>query len=470
MKTKSRNFKKIYKYIFAALAIVMWGGCKDSFLEPKPTTNIVIPTTLNEMEALLNNVDAINKSTPALSQLACDDYEFVDYAKYQSSTATERNSYIWAKDIFEGATGVPDWANGYKTIFYCNNVLAALPKIEVTNLNRKQYNLVKGWALFVRAYALYDLARNFCDIYNGTPGNKLGLPIRLSPNIDEIAPRSTLQQTYGQIFSDLNSATSLLDPTMAVNRNKASKPTVHALLARIYLSMGDYPKAELYVDSLLTVHSALVDYNPVSNTAVDPFPINVDETIFTTAMITGSYTVSIPNAGSFAYSTINSSLMNQYDIVNDRRFLVYNRLAATTGKYYGRRGYLPLGWYYTGLATDEMYLIKAECLARRNQVGPAMTWVNNLLTKRFVTGTFVPLTATNQTDALNKILLERRKELLWRSLRWSDLKRLNAEGANITLTRVVNGVTYTLPPNDPRYVFPIPDEEIALSGIQQNIR
>ncbi|SEM08104.1 hypothetical protein SAMN05216436_101351 [bacterium A37T11] len=55
-----------------------------------------------------------------------------------------------------------------------------------------------------------------------------------------------------------------------------------------------------------------------------------------------------------------------------------------------------------------------------------------------------------------------------RGLRWMDIKRLNKEGANITLTRNLNGQIYTLPPNDPRFALPIPEDVIDLSGMQQN--
>jgi hypothetical protein len=68
-------------------------------------------------------------------------------------------------------------------------------------------------------------------------------------------------------------------------------------------------------------------------------------------------------------------------------------------------------------------------------------------------------------------LLERRKELCFRGLRWQDLRRLNKEPEYAkTLTRKIDGITYTLPPNDPKYVFPIPPNVIALSGMQQNPR
>jgi len=40
----------------------------------------------------------------------------------------------------------------------------------------------------------------------------------------------------------------------------------------------------------------------------------------------------------------------------------------------------------------------------------------------------------------------------------------------ITLYRNLNGVQYSLPPNDPKYALPIPDKEIQLNPIPQNIR
>jgi starch-binding outer membrane protein, SusD/RagB family len=68
------------------------------------------------------------------------------------------------------------------------------------------------------------------------------------------------------------------------------------------------------------------------------------------------------------------------------------------------------------------------------------------------------------------ILQERRKELPFTAdVRWEDLRRLNKDpNFQKTIVRVLNGTTYTLPPNDPKYVLPIPENEVQLSGLQQN--
>ncbi|MFT2658050.1 hypothetical protein, partial [Escherichia coli] len=79
------------------------------------------------------------------------------------------------------------------------------------------------------------------------------------------------------------------------------------------------------------------------------------------------------------------------------------------------------------------------------------------------TGTFIPLTAISPADALAKVLVERRKELVWRGLRWQDLKRYKKQGQNTTLTRLLGTSRYTLSPNSNKYVFAIPQDEISQS-------
>ena len=65
---------------------------------------------------------------------------------------------------------------------------------------------------------------------------------------------------------------------------------------------------------------------------------------------------------------------------------------------------------------------------------------------------------------------KRRKELLFRGLRWADVKRYNREGANIVLSKTVNGKTFLLPPNDLRYAIAIPEDIIGMTGMPQNDR
>ncbi len=102
----------------------------------------------------------------------------------------------------------------------------------------------------------------------------------------------------------------------------------------------------------------------------------------------------------------------------------------------------------------------------------ALADINTLLQKRYTPASFKPWSSADRDAIIDKIILERRKELPYTgNIRWEDLRRLNLEARfAVTLTRQSQGKTYTLTPNDPRYVLPIPDDEIRLSGIAQNPR
>jgi len=454
---------------YALPLFIVLSSCNKDFLDKKPSTSLVIPSTLAELVALLDNTTDCN-ATSALGNLSSDEYYFLNYDSYLSEASiTTRNAYLWMKDLYGGETNIPDWNIPYRGIFIANSVLDALSKITPTNFNESQsWNHVKGWALFIRAYLHYDLVSNFSPAYDHlTASIDLGIPIKLTANIDEIVQRSSVKETYDRIINDLEESAYLMNATLPINnRNRPWKAAAYGMLSRVYLSMREYDKAELYADSCLGMYSKLIDYNGISPTSSTPFTNINDESIFSshqvfTYLVTAS-TTSVKSV------SIDTTLLSLYDSTDLRLDLYYSKNASN---YTRKRGYYGSGLYpYSGLATDEIYLIKAECLARRNEYDLSIDVLNTLLQKRYKDGTFVPLIASTAEDALEKVLQERRKELVFRGLRWVDLKRLNKEGANITLKRVLNDETYLLPPNDPRYVFPIPDDEIALSGISQNIR
>ncbi|KKX49153.1 RagB/SusD family nutrient uptake outer membrane protein [Sphingobacterium sp. IITKGP-BTPF85] len=125
---------------------------------------------------------------------------------------------------------------------------------------------------------------------------------------------------------------------------------------------------------------------------------------------------------------------------------------------------------FGGIATDEMYLVRAECLAREGKIAEALADINLLLSKRYKSTSFMPLSETNISNLLDLILLERRKELLFRGLRWMDIKRLNLEGRMISLIREGADGKVELKPNDNRFAIPLPEDIIRLAGVEQNPR
>lgn len=443
-------------------------SCTENYLDAKPDTNLVTPKNLDDIIGLLDNTTDLNM-TGGLGQMGADEYVFLDFEAWQGTfSATERNAYIWADDVYEGQTPIQDWNAPYRSIFYANNALQALEDLDLSS--SKEQDQVRGWALFIRAYAYHDLVRNFCLAYDPQTSNTdPGLPLRINPGIDEIQPRASLQKTYDQIISDLTKAVSLLTPRFQQsNKNRPSKPAAYALLSRVHLMMNDFVNAELTADSSLTLYNKLIDYNSVSQSIPAPFPPLNDETLFTASQFS-SYSITA-NANWNTAVIPNPNIISSYQDDDLRLPVFFGK--DNQNNYYVKSRYNGGSPYpFHGLAVDELYLIKAECLARRGKISQAMDWLNELLVNRFRnTEPYRPLTADNQEEAISIILEERKKELIWRGIRWSDIKRLNKIGASITLRRALNGEEYLLPPNDLRYAFPIPDDEIARSGIKQNPR
>jgi tetratricopeptide (TPR) repeat protein len=436
-------------------------------LDEKYSSDLFVPSTLEDLQALLDN-EAVMCETPVLGEISADNY-YLNYTFWQPLNTQEKNAYIWAEDIYDGVGNMGDWNYPYQQVFYANVVLDGIDKVAVTNNNGQQWNSIKGAALFIRAYAFYNVSQVFAPVYDNSTANQpdLGIPLRLTANIDAPSSRSTLGQTYAQIISDLQQARILLPDSIQTNLTHPSKPAALALLARVYLSMRLYDKAWAYADTCLQFYNKLIDYNQVNASLNRPFEKTNAETMYQSRL---SSSTSVFRGQVIRDCIIDSGLYQSYATNDLRRTVFYTTTIPANFK----GSYTGSNLQFSGLATDEVYLIRAECNARLGRRSEAMQDLNHLLQNRWETGTFIPYAASTDDEALQKILTERRKELPCRGVRWTDLRRLNKEGAGITLKRMLKiGQTdsiYTLQPNSALYTLPIPPDVIALSGIKQNDR
>jgi len=320
--------------------------------------------------------------------------------------------------------------------------------------------------LFHRALAFYNLAQLFAGAFDqATAAKTPGIPIRLTADVNETSARGSLQNTYDQIIADLLASEKLL-PVQTAYKSRPGKPAVQALLSRVYQTMELYDNAEAYASLCLQSSSKLIDFNTLNASTAKPMPPALpngnDEVIFYNSLLAYSYLSS-------TLTIVDSALYRSY-VPDDLRRTVFfidrgKEVINFKGTYSGRAA------LFSGLATDEVYLIRAECYARKGNIPLAMKDLNTLIEKRWKKGKFTPLVAGNPEEALKMVLIERRKELISRGLRWTDLKRLNKDPLRaVTLKRVINGATFELVPNHKRYVFSIPQNEITGSGIEQNPR
>lgn len=449
------------KYIIFSAVIILLSACTEK-LDIKPDQSLIVPETVADFQAVLDNAEIINAYVPSYGEAGADNYYITD-ARYNAlSTNGERSAYIWGKDIFPLNDIALDWAYGYIRINYCNLVLEGLEQLSA-GAGSIEYNNVKGAALFFRALSFYTLAGEFCKPYDSsTAATDPGLPLRMTSDMQALYQRASVKATYEQVLSDLAAAAALL-PDMPAFKTRPSKVALYGLLARIHLSLKHYQEALGYVNQSLAIYHKLLDYNTLDPGSSLPFDRFNDEVLlFAKLSATGLLRMSA--------MIVDSTLYKQYHDNDLRKSLFFRDgtggIKLFKGTYCGNSLQ-----HFGGIAVDEMYIIRAECYARSGDAVHAMEDLNTLLRTRWKSGTYTDLTAADPDDALKKVLAERRKELLFRGLRWVDLRRLNKDPRfATTLTRKINGAIFQLPANDPRYVYPIPEDEIKYSGIEQNVR
>jgi len=440
----------------------------NKFLDKKAESALVIPNSLTALQALLDNNNIMNVYIGSgLIEVGADDF-YISGASYNALSELEKHAYIWQPyPYFAIKDRNMNYSNIYRVVFNANTVLEQLKKIDDSNSNA--YKSIKGAALFFRAYAFYQLAQVYCVAYKSGDAEynstHLGLPIRLSPDFEERSVRSSLEETYAQIEKDLLEAVELLQDRTEIAM-RPSKLASLAMLGRLYLIMGAYDKALLFTDRALSINATLMDFKDRDFQSATPFEILNSETIFL------SYNATI-SAIDPSIASVDTVLYRGYADDDLRKVLFFNLKSDGTVAFKGSY----IGFYnsvfFNGIATDELYLIKSECLARQGQLELAKAALKSLLDKRYRNGFTWPNTREGADQILSYILDERRKELLFRGLRWTDVRRLNFDPRfkrDLRRDLLLDGVwkTFELPANDKRYAFQFPEDVIQISGMQQN--
>lgn len=442
------------------LALITNLSCKK-FLDKKPNDLITTPSTPADLQALLDNGDRMNTKWLCYDDASADDY-FLSSENYARINLRGKAAYLWEPFPNEYTN---EWSSASEVVYISNVCLETTEKLISTGTPEQELSNIKGSALFYRAFAwlkwLYIHSQAYDDASAKTD---LGIVLRKTADFNVPSVRSSVQDGYVQIIGDLQQALELL-PERPKHVLRPSKVAAYALLARTYLSMRKYELALLNSEKCLAIKNDLIDYNSINAALYSPIQSYNPEVLFHADISAFSYS----NLQT-TYGMIDTLLYQSYNS-NDLRKAVF---FGASGKYFFFKGtYVSRtasgNTLFVGLATDEVYLIKAECLARLGKVEESMTTLNTLIKKRWKSSVpFTGFIAANKEDALTIILSERRKELLFRGMRWMDIKRLNKEGYQIQLKRVVSGTTYTLEPNAERFALPIPADIIQVSGIPQN--
>lgn len=437
------NFKAI---MAAALVGLSFSACSD-YLNEKPKGKD-IPETLDDFSQMLNyeygaHRYVITQAAYLLGDKYCSNYYLTGaYPLYQAN-------YLWDTSIDRTKWNNSDettYYQGYSNIAVSNLVMENA--LSATNATDEERHTVYAYAQALRAMAYYQLANFYADTYvTSTAGTKLCVPIISSSAVNAPYEQGTIQQVYDQIISDITAALPYL-PDKGRNILLPGKSACYAFLARVYLTMMDYAKAEDYADKALAMNSELYDWTAfyaANKSAIETAGVWTRATSPMGFDYVENY--DFKHGDNYSASSIITLPEWRSQTVEDGDAKFYSNwklrdYGGGTVYYYGMTtGYYNMG----GCRTAEQYLIKAECEARKGNLTQAMDLLNKVRKTRILADKYQPLTASTAAEAMKYICRTKFNEFIGSIIPFADIRRLNAEGTYpYTLTRVRDGKTESL--------------------------
>ena len=437
--------KYIARLVYGVLLLSM-ASCQD-YLEEKPLKDILVPSTLEDVRALLDNYPRLNFNSLA-TFLMSDDWEITSQ-KWNALNPWEQNAYLWQKDVFEPNQRSVDYNAIHMKIFYSHICMDILDKQE--NHSNPEFSYLKGEALALRGRALFELAELFLPSPKSGLKDQIKIPVNLESDINATLVRLGISEVMDMIKHDLEMAFILL-PEKQIYKIRPDKAAVKAYLARMYLYEENWEEAYSAAAYVVEHSEELLDYNELDASLAYPFTLFNKETVFYS--ITSSYSVTASPE-----TFINAELYQLYG-ENDRRKDLFFRLDNGGNPLYkgSLTGNLEL---FTGISLPEIYLTAAEGAIRAGNVEEGVAYLNQLGSNRYVD--FVEWENLSAEEALELVLLERRKEQVFRGTRWLDMKRLWYLRPGPEVEREINGEVYTLA-SEEQYIWEVPPYEIELEG------
>ena len=520
--------KSVIIFSFAAFLL----GCAD-FLNVTPNkTGSSDIYHMDQLYGLMGKWDLYNGGTGSHWPELLFSGDAVDISPYfytvVKPSETPYNNWSWDPAYRRDFNIIVTTWSRWNGVFTCNIVLEKMDHvIQTTPEIRKQ---VEGEALYGRAYCHFLFIVQYSLWGDDAPG--MGYRVNTDPG--EIPPRNTVKYTMDNIIADLDNAEKCLTEAgrtkFELHRNfRPTVPTVQALKARVHLYRGNYSLALENANAALAAYDYLLVikdeplYEPTLYNifVLDQTNRRVVDTLKYRVMakmndLGSSEAISSypefyhPGNTNYYYGNrmipLSEYYYNLFDHENDERwklfynnyYSVYNSAIAktillegnttTTAKCftwedqqgikewhrhaYGRFGATTARHSIVGTTTAEMYLIKAECLARAGNTTEAANVLRALRRTRFTT----QAAADNYGGSIQEVLDERAREMteIWR---FYDIKRLNgAENANIILKRTImtdrtdvnSAIDIEILPNDPRWALSIPLDQCILMGWERN--
>lgn len=424
------------------LATLTMSAC-DNFLDITPTGKVIAETG-DEYRALLTYEYKYFTKDRYMTTLRTDEM-LMDKVK---TSSTDIDAYLdlwrWKDDNPSPTTSYFSWRSYYHSIYIANYIIQNQKKIK--EATAQEISQLVGEAYMMRAYCHFLLVNLYAEPYTHcTPSQTRGVPMLLEPDVNAIPGSSSVETVYNQILSDLDKAEQHLNvEEWELGKNyRFNTTSAQALRARTYLYMGRWSDALEASKEVLSVYDELEDMN---NSTTLPNSYKSKESI-----------VALERFSSNLYTAVDmpaSEFISLYRSGDQRRTKYFKRVTSSTYSLLKGRS----DEFSCSFRTAEFYLTAAEAAARLGHTTDAINYLTPLMTKRLNASAYEATTALISTmteeELIQEILDERARELAFEGHRWYDLRRTSQPA----LTRVYDGTTYTLLPE--QYTMRFPSEAV----------
>jgi hypothetical protein len=475
-------------YIAAVTALMLSAvlfSCKKSFLEVNPKGRL-IANTVDNYNGLLNNLDLLNMTGSTAQIVMGDDVAAIE-PYYSGATLKTQRLFRWDALIYQQDEDASEILPYLSNIYIFNKLINEVP--DATDGTEAQKQSVIAEARASRAWSYFMLINYFGKPYNArTSATDPGFPIVTTTDVTETNfTRASVREVYDFILSDLTAAIPNL-PARTTHRLRMSRAAAEGLLGKVHVFMGNFSAALQMLNASITdvsgsaVPIGLYDYNvtfapggaflPVSVFGpAQPTIVNNQEVLLGKQVSNGwaSYSNAELVVAPATYSLYNAA---------DLRLNFFSTTPYASPAYpSGLRKRSGPGIALLGVGLPDIYLLRAECKARLNDLPGAVTDLQALRSRRMpAAAAVVPANiAGQQTPLIRYIIDERRREFAVVGNRWFDMRRLSvdpifsADTYSHTLLSAAgtSTATYTLSPD--RYVLRLPTKVLNQNpGMQDN--
>ena len=424
------------------LAALTMSAC-DNFLDITPTGKVIAETG-DEYRALLTYEYKYFTKDRYMTTLRTDEM-LMDKVK---TSSTDLDAYLdlwrWKDDNPSPTTSYFSWRSYYHSVYIANYIIQNQKKIK--EATAQEISQLVGEAYMMRAYCHFLLVNLYAEPYTHcTPSQTRGVPMLLEADVNAIPGSSSVETVYNQILSDLDNAEQYLNvEEWELGKNyRFNTTSAQALRARTYLYMGRWSDALEASKDVLSVYNELEDMN---NSTTLPNSYKSKESI-----------VALERFSSNLYTAVDmpaSEFISLYRSGDQRRTKYFKRVTSSTYSLLKGRS----DEFSCSFRTAEFYLTAAEAAARLGHTTDAINYLTPLMTKRLNASAYEATTALigtmTEEELIQEILDERARELAFEGHRWYDLRRTSQPA----LTRVYDGTTYTLLPE--QYTMRFPSEAV----------